>query len=53
MKEIPLSKRLWIENNDLVQEAIRHPFINGVRHGTLPREKFQLYLAQANALRAD
>jgi thiaminase/transcriptional activator TenA len=41
-----LAKKLWAENQDLVQAALTHPFVQGLRTGNLPREAFQRYLAQ-------
>jgi len=41
-----LAKKLWAENEDLVQVALAHPFVQGLRTGTLPREIFQRYIAQ-------
>lgn len=41
-----LAKKLWAENEDLAQAALAHPFVQGLRTGTLPREIFQRYIAQ-------
>lgn len=41
-----LAKKLWAENEDLIQVALGHPFVQGLRTGTLPREIFQRYIAQ-------
>lgn len=40
------AKMLWEENTDLVQAALEHPFVLGLRQGTLPYQNFQGYLAQ-------
>jgi thiaminase/transcriptional activator TenA len=41
-----LAKKLWAENQDLVQAVLTHPFVQGLRTGNLPREAFQRYIAQ-------
>ena len=41
-----LAKKLWAENEDLAQAALAHPFVQGLRTGTLPRETFQRYIVQ-------
>ncbi len=41
-----LAKKLWSENEDLAKAALTHPFVQGLRTGTLPREQFQRYIAQ-------
>jgi thiaminase/transcriptional activator TenA len=41
-----LAKTLWEENADLAQAALEHPFVQGLRMGTLPRQNFQSYIAQ-------
>ena len=41
-----LAKKLWAENEDLAQAALAHPFVQGLRTGTLPRESFQHYITQ-------
>lgn len=41
-----LAKTLWAENADLAQAALEHPFVQGLRTGTLPRQNFQSYIAQ-------
>jgi thiaminase (transcriptional activator TenA) len=41
-----LAKTLWAENADLAQAALEHPFVQGLRTGTLPRQHFQSSIAQ-------
>ncbi len=41
-----LAKALWQENADLAQAALEHPFVQGLRKGTLPYQSFQGYIAQ-------
>jgi thiaminase/transcriptional activator TenA len=41
-----LAKKLWTENEDLARTALAHPFVQGLRTGTLPREIFQHYIVQ-------
>lgn len=41
-----LAKTLWVENTDLAQAALEHPFVQGLRAGSLPRNCFQSYIAQ-------
>jgi len=41
-----LAKKLWTENEDLARIALAHPFVQGLRAGTLPREVFQHYIVQ-------
>jgi thiaminase/transcriptional activator TenA len=41
-----LAKKLWAENEDLAQAALKHPFVQGLRTGELPRQIFQHYIVQ-------
>jgi|SRR5581483_6554774 len=41
-----LAKTLWEENRDLAQAALEHPFVQGLRKGTLLYQDFQGYIAQ-------
>jgi thiaminase (transcriptional activator TenA) len=41
-----LAKSLWIENKDLAQKTLEHPFVQGLRLGSLPLSNFQGYIAQ-------
>jgi thiaminase (transcriptional activator TenA) len=43
---VSLAKSLWQENADLARAALEHPFVQGLRKGTLPRQNFQRYIAQ-------
>jgi thiaminase/transcriptional activator TenA len=41
-----LAQKLWEENADLAHASLNHPFVRGLREGTLPRQNFQRYIAQ-------
>ncbi|MEQ8538917.1 MAG: TenA family protein [Coleofasciculus sp. D1-CHI-01] len=41
-----LSSDLWKSNQDLVQECLKHPFVQGIATGTLERRKFAYYVGQ-------
>ncbi|MBA2679906.1 MAG: TenA family protein [Ktedonobacteraceae bacterium] len=41
-----LAKYLWTENRDLAQTTLEHPFVQGLRLGSLPLQNFQSYIAQ-------
>ncbi|MEQ8381541.1 MAG: TenA family protein [Coleofasciculus sp. A1-SPW-01] len=41
-----LSSDLWKFNQDLVQECLEHPFVQGIATGTLERRKFAYYVGQ-------
>ncbi len=41
-----LAKTLWAENRDLAQITLEHPFVQGIRLGSLPLQNFQSYIAQ-------
>ena len=41
-----LAKALWTENRDLTQITLEHPFVQGLRLGSLPLQSFQSYIAQ-------
>lgn len=41
-----LSRTLWMENADLAEASLAHPFVRGLRDGTLAREVFAGYVAQ-------
>lgn len=41
-----LAQILWEENADLAHASLNHPFVCGLREGTLPRQNFQRYIAQ-------
>lgn len=41
-----LSSRLWQQHSALVQASLKHPFVQGIGDGTLPREKFAYYVGQ-------
>ncbi len=37
---------LWLENTDLAQACLAHPFVRSLADGTLDREAFKRYIAQ-------
>ncbi len=41
-----LAKALWVENRDLAHKTLAHPFVQGLRLGSLPLANFQGYIAQ-------
>ncbi|MGF1458908.1 MAG: TenA family protein [Leptolyngbyaceae cyanobacterium] len=41
-----LSHRLWEANQDLATACLKHPFVQGIYDGTLPKEKFAGYVGQ-------
>ncbi|GAC1375688.1 MAG: thiaminase II [Ktedonobacteraceae bacterium] len=41
-----LAKALWTENKDLANVTLEHPFVQGLRLGSLPLQNFQGYIAQ-------
>ncbi len=41
-----LSSELWVENQDLAQACLEHPFVQGIGNGTLKQEKFADYVGQ-------
>ncbi len=41
-----LAARLWAASADLAAVALDHPFVQGLRSGTLPRQAFSSYVAQ-------
>jgi thiaminase/transcriptional activator TenA len=41
-----LSSELWHANNDLIQASMHSPFVQGIRDGSLAREKFVYYVGQ-------
>lgn len=41
-----LAQKLWSENADLARVALEHPFVCALRVGSLPRQSFQVYIAQ-------
>ena len=50
MSSINLSEVLWVDNQDLVEAICEHPFIVGVRNGTLPSVYFERACAQDDYL---
>ena len=41
-----LDRKLWEESAALVEACLDHPFVTGLRDGTLPAEAFRAYVAQ-------
>jgi len=41
-----ISKKLWQENRDLAIACLKHPFIQGIGNGSLPRQQFTYYVGQ-------
>lgn len=41
-----VSSELWQSNQDLAQECLVHPFVQGIATGTLERQKFAYYVGQ-------
>ena len=41
-----LTKRIWENNLDIAMACMKTNFVSGVKNGTLPKKKFQLYVAQ-------
>src|SRR5205085_5394221 len=41
-----LAASLWTENEDLARTALEHPFVQGLRDGSLARECFADYILQ-------
>jgi thiaminase/transcriptional activator TenA len=46
MSEGSLAAALWRDSADLAAAAAAHPFVRGLGDGTLPRVRFQRYVAQ-------
>jgi thiaminase/transcriptional activator TenA len=40
------ARSLWERNRDLAEACLAHPFVQGIASGRLPRERFQVYVAQ-------
>ena len=41
-----LSKKLWEDNIYLAEKSLQTKFVQNLKSGTLPKEKFQLYVVQ-------
>ena len=44
-----LSSELWVENQDLAQACLEHPFVQGFGNGTLKQENFADYVGNTFA----
>jgi thiaminase/transcriptional activator TenA len=40
------ASHLWQQSRDLADACLAHPFVQGIASGDLPRERFQVYVAQ-------
>jgi len=40
------ASQLWQQSRDLADACLEHPFVQGIASGDLPRERFQVYVAQ-------
>ncbi len=40
------ASHLWQQSRDLADACLEHPFVQGIASGDLPRERFQVYVAQ-------
>jgi thiaminase/transcriptional activator TenA len=41
-----LSNDLWLQNQDLAQACLEHPFVQGIGDGSLAKDKFAYYVGQ-------
>lgn len=41
-----IAEELWQQNQDLAIACLKHPFVQGIGDGSLPREKFAYYVGQ-------
>ncbi len=41
-----LSEDLWLENQNLAIACLKHPFVQGIGDGSLPKSKFAYYVGQ-------
>jgi thiaminase/transcriptional activator TenA len=48
-KLMNLSSELWVENQDLAQACLEHPFVQGFGNGTLKQENFADYVGNTFA----
>ena len=40
------AQKLWINNLDLASKSLNTKFVQGIKDGSLPKKKFQAYVAQ-------
>ncbi len=40
------AQELWLQNRDLADACLKHPFVQGIATGQLPRASFQVFVAQ-------
>jgi thiaminase/transcriptional activator TenA len=43
---VSIAARLWSDNADLADAALRHPFVRGIADGSLDQPRYVAYLAQ-------
>ena len=41
-----ISRSLWQTNHSLARSCLQHAFVQGLRSGSLPRERFAYYVGQ-------
>lgn len=46
LPRVSIAARLWSDNADLAETALRHPFVRGLANGTLDQSRYVAYLAQ-------
>ncbi len=40
------TQEFWLQNRDLADACLKHPFVQGIATGQLPRASFQVFVAQ-------
>lgn len=41
-----LAQQLWQQNQNLIQASLEHPFVQGIKHGSLHKATFAYYVGQ-------